>query len=56
MGEGRLRRKRRVTKLPELVVQLLRKEGVEVGKDENLRAMLQAVDTGQLVKRLEQEV
>ena len=47
---------REVTKLLELMVQLLRKEGVDVGKDEELRAMLQATDTEQLAKRLEQEV
>ncbi|MFN8465816.1 MAG: DUF1003 domain-containing protein [Caldilineaceae bacterium] len=47
---------REVTKLLELMVQLLRKEGVEVGKDEELRAMLQATDTEQLAKKLEQEV
>ncbi len=47
---------REVTKLLELMVQLLRKEGVDVGKDDELRAMLQATDTEQLAKRLEQEV
>ena len=47
---------REVTKLLELMVQFLRKEGVEMGKDEELRAMLQATDTEQLAKRLEQEV
>lgn len=47
---------REVTKLLELMVQLLRKEGVDVGKDDELRAMLLATDTEQLAKRLEQEV
>jgi uncharacterized membrane protein len=47
---------REITKLLELMVQLLRKEGVEIGKDEELRAMLQATDTERLAEKLEQEV
>ena len=54
--DGKEISEREVTKLLELMVQLLRKEGVEVGKDEELRAMLRATDTEQLAKRLEQEV
>ena len=45
-----------ITKLLELMVMLLEKQGVDVGKDEELRAMLQATDTESLTERLEKEV
>jgi hypothetical protein len=47
---------RELTRLLEVMVLLLRKEGVEMGKDEELLAMLQATDTERLARRLEREV
>ena len=47
---------REVTKLLELMVRLLREQGVSVAKDEELRAMLRATDTDVLTAMLEQEV
>jgi uncharacterized membrane protein len=45
-----------VTKLLELMVMLLEKQGVDLSQDEELRAMLQPTDTEQLTKNLEKEV
>jgi uncharacterized membrane protein len=45
-----------VTKLLELMVQLLEKQGVDVSQDNELRAMLQPTDTEKLTEELEKEV
>lgn len=47
---------REITKLLELTVKLLRKEGVSIARDEELRAMLQKTDPDVLTEQLEQEV
>ena len=45
-----------ITKMLELMVQLLEKQGVDVSHDEKLRVMLRATDTEGLTQALEQEV
>jgi len=45
-----------ITKLLELMVKLLEKQGIDVSPDEELRAMLRPTDTDSLTERLEKEV
>jgi len=44
-----------ITKLLELVVQLLEKQGVDLSKDQELRTMLEATDIEKLTQRIEKE-
>ncbi len=45
-----------ITKLLELMVKLLQKQGIDISQDEELREMLEPTDTEKLTQVLEEEV